>query len=166
MNLKKSTSEASLYAFRLLCNPGDEVLVPKPSSPLFAFLADLADVTRVPYPLLYDHGWQLDLDALSKAATVRSRAVILVHPNNPTGSYVSTAETAALNAFCSDCGLALIVDEVFLDYAHDRAPRRSFVGRADAITFTLSGVSKSSALPQLNLACVASCGPDTMVTDS
>ena len=164
--LTTSTSEAYSYVFRLLCNPGDEILVPKPSYPLFEFLADLADVTLVPYPLLYDHGWQIDLDALSKAATVRSRAVILVHPNNPTGSYVSTAETAALNAFCSDCGLALIVDEVFLDYAHDGAPRRSFVGHADALTFTLSGVSKISALPQMKLAWVASSGPEAMVTEA
>ena len=78
--------------------------------------------------------------------------MILVHPNNPTGSYVSAAETAALNAFCRDYGLALIVDEVFLDYAHDGAPRPSFVANADALTFTLSGVSKISALPQMKLA--------------
>ena len=87
--LTTSTSEAYSYVFRLLCNPGDEILVPKPSYPLFEFLADLADVKLVPYPLLYDHGWQIDFDSLYKAATARSRAVILVHPNNPTGSYVS-----------------------------------------------------------------------------
>ena len=97
--LTTSTSEAYSYVFRLLCNPGDEVLVPKPSYPLFEFLADLADVKLVPYPLLYDHGWQIDFDSLYKAATAQSRAVILVHPNNPTGSYVSAAETSALNAF-------------------------------------------------------------------
>ena len=164
--LTTSTSEAYSYVFRLLCNPGDEILVPKPSYPLFEFLADLADVELVPYPLLYDHGWQIDLDSLYKAATIRSRAVILVHPNNPTGSYVSTAETAALNAFCRDRGLALIVDEVFLDYPHDGAPRRSFAGNADALTFTLSGVSKISALPQMKLAWVASSGPEAMVTEA
>ena len=90
--LTTSTSEAYSYVFRLLCNPGDEILVPKPSYPLFEFLADLADVKLVPYPLLYDHGWQIDFDSLYKAATPRSRAVILVHPNNPTGSYVSPDE--------------------------------------------------------------------------
>ena len=164
--LTTSTSEAYSYVFRLLCNPGDEILVPKPSYPLFEFLADLADVKLVPYPLLYDHGWQIDLDSLYKAATVRSRAVILVHPNNPTGSYVSAAETAALNAFCRDRGLALIVDEVFLDYSHDGAPRRSFVGNADALTFTLSGISKISALPQMKLAWVATSGPEEMVAEA
>jgi alanine-synthesizing transaminase len=157
--LTTSTSEAYTYVFRLLCNPGDEVLVPKPSYPLFEFLADLADVKLVPYPLLYDHGWQLDFDLLYKAATAQSRAVILVHPNNPTGSYVSATETSALNAFCRDYSLALIVDEVFLDYAHDGDPRNSFVTNADALTFTLSGVSKISALPQMKLAWVVASGP-------
>jgi len=166
--LTTSTSEAYSYVFRLLCNPEDEILVPKPSYPLFEFLADLADIKLVPYPLLYDHGWQIDLDSLYKAATERSRAVILVHPNNPTGSYVSAPETSALNIFCRDYGLALIVDEVFLDYAHDdysqeRAPRSSFVGNADALTFTLSGVSKISALPQMKLAWVATTGPEEIV---
>jgi alanine-synthesizing transaminase len=164
--LTTSTSEAYSYVFRLLCNPGDEILVPKPSYPLFEFLADLADVKLVAYPLFYDHGWQIDLDALYKAATVRSRAMILVHPNNPTGSFVSAPETAALSAFCRDRGLALIVDEVFLDYSHDGAPHRSFVTNADALTFTLSGVSKISALPQMKLAWVATSGPDETVAEA
>jgi aspartate/methionine/tyrosine aminotransferase len=164
--LTTSTSEAYSYVFRLLCNPGDEILVPKPSYPLFEFLADLADVRLVPYPLLYDHGWQIDLDSLYQAVTVRSRAVILVHPNNPTGSFVSTTESAALNAFCGGRGLALIVDEVFLDYPHDGASRRSFVRNADALTFTLSGVSKISALPQMKLAWVATSGPEETVTEA
>lgn len=164
--LTTSTSEAYSYAFRLLCNPGDEILVPKPSYPLFEFLADLADVKLVPYPLLYDHGWQIDLDALYKSATEQSRAVILVHPNNPTGSYVSLAETSALNAFCRNHSLALIVDEVFLDYSHDATPRRTFVTNADVLTFTLSGVSKISALPQMKLAWLATSGPNEIVTDA
>jgi alanine-synthesizing transaminase len=163
--LTTSTSEAYSYVFRLLCNPGDEILVPKPSYPLFEFLADLADVKLIPYPLLYDHGWQIDFDSLYKAATERSRAVILVHPNNPTGSYVSATETTALNAFCRDYNLALIVDEVFLDYAHDdhspeRPSRKSFVTNTGALTFTLSGVSKISALPQMKLAWLATSGPE------
>ena len=164
--LTTSTSEAYSYVFRLLCNPGDEVLVPKPSYPLFKFLADLADVKLVPYPLLYDHGWQIDFDSLYKAATAQSRAVILVHPNNPTGSYVSAAETSALNDFCRDYGLALIVDEVFLDYPHDGALRSSFVANTNALTFTLSGVSKISALPQMKLAWVATSGPEEMVAEA
>jgi alanine-synthesizing transaminase len=164
--LTTSTSEAYSYVFRLLCNPGDEILVPKPSYPLFEFLADLADVKLVPYPLLYDHGWQIDLDALYKVATQQSRAVILVHPNNPTGSYVSPAETSALNAFCRDHSLALIVDEVFLDYSHDATPRHTFVTNADALTFTLSGVSKISALPQMKLAWLTTSGPNEIVADA
>jgi alanine-synthesizing transaminase len=163
--LTTSTSEAYSYVFRLLCNPGDEILVPKPSYPLFAFLADLADVKLVPYPLLYDHGWQIDLDSFYSATTARSRAVILVHPNNPTGSYVSDGETAALNAFCGEHGLALIVDEVFLDYTHDGKPRRSFVTN-DALTFTLSGISKISALPQMKLAWLACSGPQQLVAEA
>jgi alanine-synthesizing transaminase len=164
--LTTSTSEAYSYVFRLLCNPGDEILVPKPSYPLFEFLADLADVKLVPFPLLYDHGWQIDFNSLYKAATAQSSAVILVHPNNPTGSYVSSAETQALNAFCRDYGLALIVDEVFLDYAHDGVPRGSFVTNTDALTFTLSGVSKISALPQMKLAWVTTSGPKKMVSEA
>ena len=157
--LTTSTSEAYSYVFRLLCNPGDEVLVPKPSYPLFEFLADLCDVKLVSYPLIYDHGWQIDFDSLYKAATPRSRAVILVHPNNPTGSYVSPSETAALNDFCRDYNTALIVDEVFLDYAHDREKRQSFAANQAVLTFTLSGVSKISALPQMKVAWIAVAGP-------
>jgi alanine-synthesizing transaminase len=164
--LTTSTSEAYSYVFRLLCNPGDEILVPKPSYPLFEFLADLSDVKLVPYPLIYDHGWQIDFDSLYKAATPRSRAVILVHPNNPTGSYVSQSETVALNGFCRDRGTALIVDEVFLDYAHDGEPRPSFAANADALTFTLSGISKISALPQMKLAWVTASGPQKAVDDA
>ena len=116
--LTTSTSEAYSYIFRVLCNAGDEILAPKPSYPLFEFLADLADVKLVPYPLLYDHGWQIDFDGLRQALSQRSRAVILVHPNNPTGSFVAAAERSALNQLCREHDLALIVDEVFLDYAH------------------------------------------------
>ena len=164
--LTTSTSEAYSYVFRLLCNPGDEILVPKPSYPLFEFLADLSDIKLVPYPLIYDHGWQSDFDSLHKAATSQTRAVILVHPNNPTGSYVSTEEKSALNAFCSSHDLALIVDEVFLDYAHDGAPRFSFVSNRDALTFTLSGISKISALPQMKLAWIVTSGPERLVTQA
>jgi len=98
--LTTSTSEGYSYIFRLLCNPGDELLVPKPSYPLFAFLADLDDVRLVPYPLIYDHGWQMDFHSLEKAVTARTRGVVLVHPNNPTGSYVQPEEFSLLNDFC------------------------------------------------------------------
>jgi len=162
--LTTSTSEAYSYIFRLLANPGDEILVPKPSYPLFEFLADLADVTPIAYPLVYDHGWQIDFDSLYKAATPQTRAVIVVHPNNPTGSYVSTEQGHALNAFCRDYETALIADEVFLDYAHDGAPRTSFVNNSEVLTFVLSGVSKVSALPQMKLAWLVVSGPADHVT--
>ncbi len=162
--LTTSTSEGYSYVFRLLCNPHDEVLVPKPSYPLFEFLADLQDVKLVPYPLLYDHGWQIDLPSLARAVTSRTRAVVVVHPNNPTGSYVSAGERRQLNALCREHGLALIVDEVFLDYPHDGAPRPSFVLNPDVLTFTLSGLSKISGLPQMKLAWVAASGPSAAFT--
>ena len=157
--LTTSTSEGYSYVFRLLCNPGDEVLVPKPSYPLFEFLADLQDVKLVPYPLIYDHGWQLDFPSIHKAATDQTRAVVVVHPNNPTGSYVSEAERSELNEFCRDRNLSLIVDEVFLDYAHDGVPRRTFAANQEALTFTLSGLSKISGLPQMKMAWIATSGP-------
>jgi alanine-synthesizing transaminase len=145
--------------FRLLCNPGDELLVPKPSYPLFEFLADLQDVKLVPYPLIFDHGWQMDFPSLEGVVTKRSRAVVVVHPNNPTGSYVHPHEQESLNNFCRKHGLALIADEVFLDYAHNAAPERSFAANQDVLTFTLSGVSKISALPQMKVAWIATSGP-------
>jgi len=161
--LTTSTSEGYSYVFRLLCNPDDEVLVPKPSYPLFEFLADLQDVKLTPYSLLYDHGWQIDFPSLSRAVNPRTRAVVVVHPNNPTGSYVNTDERAQLNFFCRKYGLALIVDEVFLDYPHDGARRPSFVCNPNVMTFALSGVSKISGLPQMKLAWLAVSGPAPMV---
>jgi aspartate/methionine/tyrosine aminotransferase len=238
--LTTSTSEGYSFVFRLLCNAGDELLVPKPSYPLFEFLADLQDVKLVPYPLIYDHGWQMDFPSMERAVTPRTRGVVVVHPNNPTGSYVSAAETEQLNAFCQAHGLALIVDEVFLDYEFDpevgsgnghvgtAAPgcpveqsstasglevrpeldaqsgvrggnaagdideRRSarsriaavelrstgqpgaavptsgvghasFAGNAGVLTFTLSGLSKISALPQMKVAWIVTSGPESEV---
>jgi len=161
--LTASTSEAYSYALRLLCNPEEEILVPKPSYPLFQFLADLQDVNLAPYPLLYDHGWQIDFPSLYQAVNHRTRAVVALHPNNPTGSYVSAAERSDLNAFCREYGLALIVDEVFLDYAHDGVPRPSFAGNREVLTFTLSGLSKVSGLPQMKLAWMVVSGPEPEV---
>jgi aspartate/methionine/tyrosine aminotransferase len=164
--LTTSTSEGYSYVFRLLCNPSDEVIVPKPSYPLFEFLADLEDVKLVPYPLLYDHGWQIDFHSLDRAVSVRTRAIVVVHPNNPTGSYVSPRERELLNSFCREHGLALIVDEVFLDYPHDGVPRTSFAVNQDVLTFTLSGLSKISGLPQMKLAWVATSGPENIVSEA
>jgi alanine-synthesizing transaminase len=164
--LTTSTSEAYSYVFRLLCNPQDEILIPRPSYPLFEFLAELDDVTLVTYPLLYDHGWQIDFPSLYKAVNHRTRAVVVVHPNNPTGSYVSTKERAELNDFCREYGLSLIVDEVFLDYALDGASRATFAANPDVPTFTLSGVSKISGLPQMKLAWLIGSGPSEPVKEA
>ena len=187
--LTTSTSEGYSFVFRLLCNAGDELLVPKPSYPLFEFLADLQDVKLVPYPLIYDHGWQMDFPSLENAVTARTRGVVVVNPNNPTGSYVKAGEIAALNAFCRTRGLALIVDEVFLDYQLDdeilagkavelrstgqpraavptRQLHASFAGNSEVLTFTLSGLSKISALPQMKVAWVATSGPGADVAEA
>jgi aspartate/methionine/tyrosine aminotransferase len=159
--LTSGTSEGYSYVFRLLANPGDEILVPKPSYPLFDFLADLQDVKLVPYPLIYDHGWQVDFHTLERAIGPATRGIVLVNPNNPTGSYVSAVERDQLNGICREHGLALIVDEVFLDYALDSSPHPSFATNQGALTFTLSGLSKISALPQMKLAWIAVSGPAT-----
>jgi aspartate/methionine/tyrosine aminotransferase len=160
--LTTSTSEGYSFVFRLLCNPGDELLVPKPSYPLFEFLADLQDVKLMPYPLIYDHGWQMDFPSLRNAVTKRTRGVIVVHPNNPTGSYVHAHERVALSSFCQEHELALMADEVFLDYAHNEAPQPSFVPHEDVLIFTLSGVSKISALPQMKVAWIVTSGPSAL----
>ena len=164
--LTTSTSEAYSYIFRLLCNSEDEILVPTPSYPLFEFLADLHDVHVTPYPLLYDHGWQIDFPSLYKSVTHRTRAVVVVHPNNPTGSFVRGQEVASLNGFCKEYGLAIIADEVFLDYALDGAKRASFTRNTEALTFTLSGLSKISGLPQMKLSWLVAGGPPSEVDDA
>ncbi|HXZ78370.1 MAG TPA: pyridoxal phosphate-dependent aminotransferase [Terriglobales bacterium] len=156
--LTTSTSEAYSYVFRLLCNAGDEVLVPSPSYPLFQFLADLQDVRLVSFELFYDHGWQIDFHSLERALSSKSRAIILVNPNNPTGSYIHEPEIRRLNEICRARGLALIVDEVFLDFALDGEVRTSFALNREALTFTLSGLSKIAGLPQMKLAWLAVSG--------
>jgi aspartate/methionine/tyrosine aminotransferase len=161
--LTSGTSEAYTHVFRLLCEPGDEILVTAPSYPLLEFLADLADVRLVPYPLLYDHGWQIDFAGLRAALTPRSRAVVVVHPNNPTGSFVKPREAAELAEICAARGMAVVADEVFLDYADVPPGGASFAFSDAALTFTLSGLSKISALPQMKLAWIVTSGPDSAV---
>jgi alanine-synthesizing transaminase len=160
--LASGTSEAYSHIFRLLCEPGDEILVPAPSYPLFEFLADLADIRLVPYPLLYDHGWQMDFASLREALTPRSRAVLIVHPNNPTGSFVKPAEAAELAEICASREMAIVADEVFLDYGAGPEPARSFAFHDRALTFTLSGLSKISLLPQMKLAWTIVSGPEAL----
>jgi aspartate/methionine/tyrosine aminotransferase len=157
--LTTSTSEGYSFVFRLLCNAGDELLVPKPSYPLFEFLADLQDVNLAPYEVIYDHGWQMDFPSLEKAVTARTRGVVVVHPNNPTGSYVWSGEVETLNSFCREHRLAVIADEVFLDYGLGPTAHPSFAGNREVLTFTLSGLSKIAALPQMKVAWVVTSGP-------
>jgi aspartate/methionine/tyrosine aminotransferase len=151
--LTASTSEAYGYLFKLLADPGDEVLVPRPSYPLFEYLAALESVKVVQYPLAYDHGWAVDLDALAQARTTRTRAIIVVNPNNPTGSFLKTAELDRLVALCAARGLALISDEVFAGFAFAADARRasSLAGITQVPTFCMSGLSKIAALPQMKL---------------
>lgn len=167
--LSASTSEAYGWLFKLLCERGDEVLIPAPSYPLFDFLAALEDVTLVPYPLLRDQGFRVDLHELEARIGPRTRAVILVHPNNPTGSFVRRDEAAAVEQLARRRGLALIVDEVFGDYAlgplpADRLP--SFAGDRAALTFVLSGLSKVTAMPQVKLGWIVTLGPDEIANEA
>jgi len=161
--LSSGTSEGYSHIFRLLCEPGDEILVPAPSYPLFEFLADLADVRLVPYILLYDHGWQIDFGSLRAALTPRSRAVLTVHPNNPTGSFVKPREAAELAEICASREMAIIADEVFLDYSAGSEQAQTFALSDGALTFTLSGLSKISLLPQMKLAWTVVSGPKPLV---
>jgi len=161
--LTVSTSEAYTYCFRLLCDPGDEVLVPQPSYPLFEFLADIQDVKLVPYELVYDHGWQIEFESLRRAITPRSRAIMVVHPNNPTGHFTRSWELERLNALCGEHELALVADEVFLDYGIADEQPLSFADNDGALTFTLSGLSKICALPQIKVAWIAASGPPELV---
>jgi alanine-synthesizing transaminase len=158
--LTTSTSEAYSWVFRLLCDAGDEVLIAQPSYPLFDFLAQIEDVRLVPYPLVYDHGWQIDFAGLRERITARTRAVALVHPNNPTGHFTKAEERLELERICAEFGLALMVDEVFLDYAMPGNAGLSFAaGSHECLTFVLSGISKIAALPQMKAAWVAGLGP-------
>ena len=164
--LTTSTSEAYSFVFRLQCEPGDEVLVPQPSYPLFDFLADLHDVKLVRYPLFYDHGWQIDFHALRQVLTGRTRAVIVVNPNNPTGNFCKAAEMAELNDICGARRMAIIADEVFLDYSLLPEPPRSFVTNDSAPTFTMSGLSKIAGLPQFKASWLAVSGPPEWKRDA
>jgi alanine-synthesizing transaminase len=156
--LTASTSEAYSYLFKLLANPGDEVLVPRPSYPLFDYLAAMESVCVRQYPLRYDGVWHIDFDALADAITPRTRAIVVVNPNNPTGSYLKRAEWERLQTF----GLPILSDEVFSDFAFAPDPARltTFTGASDALTFSMSGLSKIAGLPQMKLGWIVAGGPD------
>jgi alanine-synthesizing transaminase len=157
--LSASTSEMYAWLFKLLCDAGESVLVPRPSYPLFEHLTRLEGVRAEPYPLAYHGRWEIDLERVA-AAPAGVRAVLLVSPNNPTGSYVKAAEIEALTRLCRDRGWALIVDEVFADYALDAdAPVTDVAARADVLTFSMGGASKSLGLPQVKLGWTVVGGP-------
>lgn len=160
--LTASTSEAYSYLMQLLCDPGDEILAPRPSYPLFEFLAGLQNVGVKQYPLYYHEGWWLDLDSLAERITPRTRAVVVVSPNNPTGHYLRNAE--ALAELCARHSLALICDEVFRDFALEAEPAASTAAiPLPCLTFTLSGLSKVCGLPQMKLAWTVLSGPGEVV---
>lgn len=157
--LTTGTSEAYSFIFRALCNPGDEILIPTPSYPLFDFLADIHDVRLVRYSLLYDHGWQIDFYSVERAIGPRTRAAIVVHPNNPTGHYAKTAEAIQFGNICAQHGMALIADEVFYDFAFSAERPPSFAENTGVLTFVLSGISKICGLPQMKAGWIVTDGP-------
>ncbi len=157
-----STSEAYGWLFKLLCDPGDAVLVPKPGYPLFDYLAGLEAVEARPYRLDYSqgHGWEMDLDSLRHSLEEgRARALVLINPNNPTGSYVRAGERRRLVSICAEFGCAIIADEVFFDFQVEAGERSSFIGEEGVLCFVLDGLSKKLGLPQAKLGWIALSGP-------
>lgn len=159
--LAASTSEAYAWLFKLLCNPGDAILVPRPSYPLFEFLAKLESVEVIQYSLRYAEGWWLDFDSLRRQLTPAVRAILFVHPNNPTGSYLKQSELAQLAQLCAARSIALISDEVFAPYPLTDDPSRALTlgGNNQCLTFVLGGLSKAAGLPQMKAAWLTVSGP-------
>lgn len=167
--LAASTSDAYSLIFKLLCAPGDEVLVPRPSYPLFEHLTRLDSVTAVPYHLEYHASWCIDISSVERAFSEKTRALLLVSPNNPTGQFVTHDELDALASLCREREVAIISDEVFADYAltPGGATRSGLLTRRDDVLgFTLGGLSKSIGLPQAKLAWIAMSGAEDRVRDA
>lgn len=174
--LTSSTSEAYSQLFRLLCDPGDIVLVPRPSYPLFDYLAQLNDVTLRHYELRYDGEWRLDLNSLDDLTSGASpgmaggkiRAIVIVNPHNPTGMFLKKEEYLAIKEISLRHDIAIIVDEVFIDYSFgdDESRIGSTVGENQALTFTLNGISKMIGLPQMKLGWIAVGGEPGRVTSA
>ncbi|HLK22291.1 MAG TPA: pyridoxal phosphate-dependent aminotransferase [Bryobacteraceae bacterium] len=162
--LTASTSEAYGFLFKLLADPGDEILAPRPSYPLFDFLAALDSVRIVQYPLIYHGRWSIDFEAMAARVTPRTRAIVIVNPNNPTGSFLKKPELTQLAAFCKERDLAILSDEVFSDYGLEEDPERvrSLTEREDVLSFSFSGLSKVAGLPQLKLGWIVVNGPETL----
>ena len=156
MFLTASTSEAFSILLTLLCNSGEEILVPQPSYPLFDYLAQLHDVGLKPYRLSYDHEWSIDFDSLRDAITPATKALIIINPHNPTGMFLDQSAYRIIKEIATEHSIALIVDEVFIDYPLDpKQPIVSTAGERDVLTFTLNGISKMAGLPQLKLGWIA-----------
>lgn len=155
--LTSSTSEAYSFLFKLLCDPGGEVLVPRPSYPLFDYLAALEGVVVKQYPLTYEGRWVLDFPGLEAMVTPSTRAVVVVHPNNPTGSFLKRDELSRLE----NLGIPILSDEVFADYAFGEDANRagSLAAQSTTLAFTMSGLSKVAGLPQLKLGWIVTSGP-------
>ena len=169
--LTASTSETYSLLFKLLCDAGDQILIPQPSYPLFEMLSQLDTVVTVPYALHMYSGWSLDRASIEQALSVRTRAVLVVSPNNPTGSVLSQDDVEWLAAVCAARDIALIADEVFFDYPLRRTgsgPVRRPIAALTlpALTFCLGGLSKSAGLPQMKLGWIAVSGPDALVAEA
>jgi alanine-synthesizing transaminase len=166
--LTSSTSESYSWLFKLLADPGDEVLVPRPSYPLFEFLAQMESVHVKHYPLIYQDGWSIDTEALAATIGGRTRAIVLVNPNNPTGSFAKRCELDVLVPLCAEQGIALISDEVFADYSFgpdaERVPCLAHVD--ETLSFCLSGLSKIAGLPQMKLGWIVIGGPPAQRTEA
>lgn len=165
--LTASTSEAYSFIFKLLCNPNDEMLVPSPSYPLFDFLAQVNDVELRNYHLAYDHGWQIDFDSVETSITQKTKGIFIVNPNNPTGQFLKKHESERLNQIARANNLALIVDEVFAEYAFAKDENRveTTAGNTQVLTFTLNGISKLLGLPQMKLGWIAVSGEQQAVRE-
>ena len=166
--LTAGTSDAYSYLFQMLADPGDEIITAAPGYPLLNFLADLNDLQLVRYPLLYEDGWYLDLDAIERKLTPQSRALVVVSPNNPAGNFLRDDELNGVVDICCRHGLALIVDEVFSDFGWgtDLSRAQSAANVTDCLTFTLSGLSKTAALPQMKLGWIVANGPPPLLSES
>ncbi len=158
--LTTSTSEAYSFLFKLLCDPGGEIVVPQPGYPLFDFLAVLDDVRIKCAPLVYDHGWQIEPEGFRRAISAETRAIVLVHPNNPTGHFTKRWEAEELAEICREQGIALIVDEVFLDYGFGEGKAESYAAGLEGVdVYVVSGLSKIAGLPQMKAAWIVATGP-------
>jgi alanine-synthesizing transaminase len=160
--LTASTSEAYSLLFKLFCDPGDEVLAPSPSYPLFEYLSALESVRIVPYPIAYDGCWYLDVKEIERRITPRTRLLVMINPNNPTGSFLKEHEWDELSALANKKSLPIVSDEVFMDYALTPSPYvKSLIGRNGVLSFSLNGLSKSAGMPQMKLGWIAINGPDS-----